>query len=267
MRTVGGYVLEAKLGDGGMGAVFRPDSLARFDREMQARARVAHAHIIKILGGGSDKGQAYYAMELAPGRSLDRLVAAEGTLAPERATRIVREIAAAIVHAHERGILHRDLKPENVLVDGEQVRVCDFGLARLAESETLTKTGSLLGTPFYSAPEQLMARARRSARRPTSTRSAPCSCSRSPGRPRSRRSRSALEAAVARSAESRRGVSLEPMLLTIQTQAHFKPIRRWLQVQDWQVSPEDTARAASGRYEFRQPAFTPRPRGRTKSGS
>src|SRR5205823_3903013 len=150
----GGYELGAKIGEGGMGAVFRARhprfpgvefavkllrgdgtpanaaAIGRFERETQALARtVAHPNIVRLLGAGLDRGRPYYVMELAPGRSLADLVESEGALEPARAARIVREIGAAIAHAHANGVLHRDLKPENVIVDGEKVRVCDFGLA------------------------------------------------------------------------------------------------------------------------------------------
>ncbi len=179
MRTLGGYVLEAKIGEGGMGAVFRAShprfpghsfavkvlraegtpaaaALARFERETQALARsMAHPHVVRLLGAGSERGQPYYVMELAPGRSLDKLVAEEGPLEPARAAQRIRKIATASEHAHTNGVLHRDHKPENVIVDGDHPRVCDFGLARLAEAERLTQTGTLMGTPRYAAPEQL----------------------------------------------------------------------------------------------------------------
>lgn len=179
MRTIGGYVLETKLGEGGMGTVYRashprfpkhsfavkilrtkggadPESLKRFERETQALARTtAHPNIVRFLGAGVERETPYYVMELAPGLSLDAVVQKGGPLEPARAVRIVRDITSAIAHAHANGVLHRDLKPENVIVHEDRVRVCDFGLARLAEAERLTQSGGIFGTPTYSAPEQL----------------------------------------------------------------------------------------------------------------
>jgi predicted Ser/Thr protein kinase len=180
LGTVGGWILEAKLGEGGMGVVYRarhpsmpgravalkvlpgesPDerSRARFEREALALAAVNDPGIVRIFGSGRDeRGRPFYVMELVEGRSLAGLVHDEGTLEPLRAAAIVREVAVSVAHMHAKGILHRDLKPENVLVDGEgRTRICDFGLAWFEEAERLTKTGTLLGTPAYASPEQLL---------------------------------------------------------------------------------------------------------------
>ncbi len=179
MRTIGGYTLEAKLGEGGMGTVFKAthprfpgrtfalkvlrsggppsaQALARFQREAEALARVAaHPNVVRLLGAGVERDQPYYVMEFVQGKSLADLVEERGPLEPLEAARVVACVTRAIAHAHRQGILHRDLKPENVLVDGERVLVCDFGLAKIAEEERLTQSGTLLGTPAYAAPEQL----------------------------------------------------------------------------------------------------------------
>ncbi|HZV00894.1 MAG TPA: serine/threonine-protein kinase, partial [Planctomycetota bacterium] len=179
MRTIAGYTLEAKLGEGGMGTVFKAthprfpgrtfalkvlraagppsaQALARFQREAEALARVAaHPNVVRLLGAGVEQNQPYYVMEFVQGKSLADLVEQKGPLEPVQAAKVVADVTRAIAHAHRQGILHRDLKPENVLVDGERVLVCDFGLAKIAEEERLTRSGTLLGTPAYAAPEQL----------------------------------------------------------------------------------------------------------------
>jgi hypothetical protein len=174
-QRIGDYVIDAKLGQGGMGAVFRAHhsrlpgravalkvlagdgppgerALARFQREVQALAALDHPGIVKLHGGGLHAERPYYVMDLVEGSSL----AALGTLPPSHAAKIVCALADAVDHIHARGVLHRDLKPDNVMVDAEgNPRLCDFGLAWLAESERLTRTGVLLGTPAFSPPELL----------------------------------------------------------------------------------------------------------------
>ncbi|HZV03229.1 MAG TPA: serine/threonine-protein kinase, partial [Planctomycetota bacterium] len=182
MKEVGGYTLGAKLGEGGMGAVYRathprfpgrefalklllsdrkpaPSAVERFSREMRALAVTnQHPGIVKLLGG-SLEATPFLVMELVNGTSLDKL-AGPGGLEPKRAARIVREVADAVAYAHGQGIVHRDLKPQNIIVeDGDRPRVCDFGLARVADEERLTRSGTFMGTPAFSAPEQLDGRA------------------------------------------------------------------------------------------------------------
>ncbi len=176
-HRIGRFVIEAELGRGGMGVVYRAldpglgrpvalkvirdpsragrDELARFEREARAIARLKHPGIVSVYETGEHEGEPFIAMELVPGESFEALLR-RGPLAPKRVAEIVRAVALALAHAHEHGVVHRDMKPANVLVDQEGApHVLDFGLARSEGAETqLTLTGELLGTPAYMAPEQ-----------------------------------------------------------------------------------------------------------------
>ncbi len=171
---LGPFEIVALLGRGGMGAVFRARDAAgrevalkilprdhahdrrfveRFRREGAAAARIRHPHITQCHGTGEDGGMLYLALELVKGGSLaDRLKA--GALPWRDAARFGAEIAGALVALHAAGIIHRDLKPANVLVDEEgRAKLTDFGLARDRNAERLTRTGELLGTMEFMAPE------------------------------------------------------------------------------------------------------------------
>jgi hypothetical protein len=184
VEQIGEYVLESKLGAGGMGAVFRarhprypgqlfalkvlltespnPEESERFAREMRALAAVQHPNVVRIFGGAVDGARPYFVMELVQGQPLSKL-ARDKPLDVRRAATLVRALADAAAYAHSKGIIHRDLKPDNVIVEpvagGERPRILDFGLARVGSLERLTKSGTMLGTPAYSAPEQLDGRA------------------------------------------------------------------------------------------------------------
>jgi hypothetical protein len=176
--SIGGYVLEAKLGQGGMGSVFvahhpeapgrkvalkvmhgneagTPERAARFEREIHAlAATTAHPGIVKIFACGIEGTRPWYVMELVEGISLGKLAASP--LDPRRAARILCDVADAIDHVHAHGVIHRDVKPDNIMVEADdRARVCDFGLARILESARLTRTGAMLGTPAFAAPELL----------------------------------------------------------------------------------------------------------------
>jgi hypothetical protein len=131
--------------------------IARFRREGELTAALDHPGILKVHYSGTLAGRPFLAYELVEDcRTLDEVLP---SLAITDRVALVREAALALGHAHERGILHRDVKPENLLVDASQrVRVADFGLATAADLERLTKTGAVLGTPHYMAPEQIYAR-------------------------------------------------------------------------------------------------------------
>jgi LuxR family maltose regulon positive regulatory protein len=170
------YHLDAELGRGGMGMIYRAhdrlldrdvaikvlstaelsgESRARLLREAQAAAKLNHPNIVSIYDVGEDakaQGASFIVMELVEGASLHE----RGPRALEEILSIAQHVCAALEHAHDHGIIHRDLKPENVLIglDGS-VKLMDFGLAHLAGSR-LTTAGAILGTVFYLAPEQAL---------------------------------------------------------------------------------------------------------------
>ena len=173
----GDYVLLEILGEGGMGIVYRAhhrllnrdvalkqilggpmareSDVERFRIEAEAVAQLQHPNIVAIHDVGEHEGRHYLTMSLIEGGSLaDRLGRFRND--PRAAARLMADVAGAVQHAHERGILHRDLKPSNILVDRDvRPHVTDFGLARRIGSEsTLTGSGAILGSPSYMAPEQ-----------------------------------------------------------------------------------------------------------------
>jgi tetratricopeptide (TPR) repeat protein len=175
----GRYRLEDEIGRGGMGAVFRAHELKhqrdvilkvlrpdisysvgrqRFEAEVQIAARLAHPHIIPLLDSGDAGGLLYFVMPRLPGETLRERLERLGTLPVMDAMRLLRDIADALLHAHDAGIVHRDLKPENVLCSGDHAFLLDFGIAQYAtatpEDERLTRDGHAVGTPRYMAPEQ-----------------------------------------------------------------------------------------------------------------
>jgi serine/threonine protein kinase len=172
---IGRYLLERELGRGAMGVVYaawdstlkRPvaikmildtdkssrEDVARFEREARAASKLRHPGIVAIHEAGEHEGKLYMVLELVDGTSLDAWLK-RSKLSPQRAAKIVRELALALEHAHEQKIIHRDVKPANVLLDESgQPRLLDFGLARSGFS-VLTAPGDIVGTPVYMAPEQ-----------------------------------------------------------------------------------------------------------------
>jgi predicted Ser/Thr protein kinase len=171
------YEIERELGHGGMGVVYlarqrslnrrvalkvlRPGEqsfgpvMQRFLDEAQHLARLRHPNIVTIHEVGDADGEPFFTMDFIDGETLSAVIA-RGPLTPTRAVEVLKQIAAAVQHAHRQGIVHRDLKPGNVLIDqAGQVFVTDFGLARnLSQDSGMTRSGELLGTPQYMSPEQ-----------------------------------------------------------------------------------------------------------------
>jgi serine/threonine-protein kinase len=179
------YHVIRKLGEGGMGQVYLAehvkmgrksavkvmnpimthdaDAISRFNREASNASRINHPNVAAIYDfGETPDGLIYLAMEYVEGDTLTHVVRAHGALPVRRAAEIVRQGAEALTVAHEMGIIHRDLKPDNIMIakgrDGlDLVKVVDFGIAKAAEleSQKVTRTGMVVGTPEYMSPEQL----------------------------------------------------------------------------------------------------------------
>jgi serine/threonine protein kinase len=177
-----GHRLEAIIGRGGMGIVYRardlaldrvvalkviapeytadPDFRDRFKRESQLAAQIRHPNVISIYRAGEDADQLFITMDYVEGTDLKAIIAVRGRLEPTAAAGIVAQVASGLDAAHARGLIHRDVKPANVLIEnqhGEQrAYLTDFGLTKRASSQSaITKTGIIVGTTDYLAPEQL----------------------------------------------------------------------------------------------------------------
>jgi serine/threonine-protein kinase len=185
-QTIGNYRITAKLGEGGMGAVYRAEHpiigrkvalkvvhpqfarnaevVARFINEATAISRIGHEHIVEVTDlGRTPAGDLYFVMEYLEGRSLAELVAREAPLPPARALAIAAQIADALAASHAHGVIHRDLKPDNIFLvargpDPDFVKVLDFGLAKLMNADGPatweSRAGIVMGTPYYMSPEQ-----------------------------------------------------------------------------------------------------------------
>jgi serine/threonine-protein kinase len=138
--------------------------LARFHREAQAAAQLRSPHVVQIIDHGVDAetGTPFIAMELLEGESLADRLTRVGVLSPGETSRLVTEVCRALARAHEAGIVHRDLKPANLFLvandDQEVTKVLDFGIAKSQPTQgldTMTNSGSILGTPLYMSPEQI----------------------------------------------------------------------------------------------------------------
>jgi eukaryotic-like serine/threonine-protein kinase len=190
-KTVGNYIVRHKLGEGGMGSVYfaehpaigkrvalkvlhpdfvsDPEIVSRFFNEAKAVNDIQHPNIIDIVDFGTipaatptDRDLVYFIMEYVEGVTLTALLKREAALAPERAVTIAMQIADALAASHGKGVVHRDLKPDNVMLvsRGRQrdfVKLLDFGIAKLTDAAARThrtRTGTVMGTPQYMAPEQ-----------------------------------------------------------------------------------------------------------------
>ncbi len=172
------YKILERIGEGGMGTVYRaidtmlerevalkllrtdlpddPDVIRRFRAEAVALARLSHPHIATLFGLVRRDAQLCMVMELVRGETLATLMKVEPAFPVERAVRLAMQILAALEYAHDSGVVHRDVKPSNVIVAPTGVaKVLDFGIARVLDSDRMTRYGLIVGTPQYMAPEQI----------------------------------------------------------------------------------------------------------------
>ncbi len=128
----------------------------RFKLEGRIAAGLAHPNIVSVYDFGEEQGRPFMVMEYVPGKNLRQVVAREAPMPVNRATAIMRQLAAALDFAHANGVIHRDIKPENILLtDRGEVKVGDFGIARALAGTSLTTAGTVLGTAAYASPEQV----------------------------------------------------------------------------------------------------------------
>lgn len=147
-RMVAVKVMHVGLGDDA-------DFARKFDREARSAARLSHPHVVSVFDQGDDSGRPYIVMELVEGRTLRSVISREAPLTPIRALSMIEPVLSALAAAHEAGLVHRDIKPENVLISERgEIKVGDFGLARIVSAQTSTATaGLLIGTVSYLPPE------------------------------------------------------------------------------------------------------------------
>jgi serine/threonine-protein kinase len=193
VRKLGQYTLEEKLGEGGMGVVYRAShamlrrptaikllladraseaALARFEREVQRTAALTHPNTVTVYDyGRTTAGALYYAMELLEGASLDEIIELDGAQPEGRVIYLLEQAAASLAEAHDAGLIHRDIKPGNIMVVdrggvSDLVKVLDFGLVKELGTSvdgasppdpTLTAADAITGTPLYMAPESIIA--------------------------------------------------------------------------------------------------------------
>jgi eukaryotic-like serine/threonine-protein kinase len=173
----GRYELEHKVGSGGMSKVYRAhdrllertvalkilhehysqddEYIERFRREARSVAQLTHPNVVTVIDRGEHEGRQYIVFEYIDGENLKQLVEREGPLPPRQVIELGLQIASALASAHARGVVHRDVKPQNVILTDEgRPKVTDFGIARSADVESVTLTGTVMGTSEYIAPEQ-----------------------------------------------------------------------------------------------------------------
>ncbi len=186
----GKYRILAKIGEGGMGAVYKalhlrfnevralkvmsvaltsdPNFVKRFEKEAVLTRKLQHPNAVRVDDiDEAEDGRPFIVMEYIEGRSLKQVIQAEGTLPVARVLTIIKQVSSALDAAHQLSVVHRDIKPENIVLvetpGGEEAKVLDFGIARIREAEagrvpglTLTETGVIIGSPPYMSPEQAM---------------------------------------------------------------------------------------------------------------
>ena len=171
------YRLTEQIGMGGMAIVYRAvdlrtghnvavkvlrpefnedrEFIGRFQREAEAASKMTHHNIVNLLDVGMDGDNRYLVMEYVEGKTLKEVIQERGKLSAPLACQITIRILSALEHAHRNGIVHRDIKPQNILVHADgHIKVADFGIARIADSTTLTKGDNVMGSVHYFSPEQ-----------------------------------------------------------------------------------------------------------------
>lgn len=174
------YKVVSQLGKGGMGEVYKCEDqmlgrfvaikelssvlttdanfVQRFRQEAQLQAKLSHPHIVGLYSFFEEFGQYYMVMEYAEGKTLKDLIREIGPIPEKRALNILKQILDALEYAHSKNIIHRDIKPVNIILEeNDQVKILDFGIARMLGEKGLTQTGQQLGTVTYMSPEQVKA--------------------------------------------------------------------------------------------------------------
>jgi len=171
------YELIDKIGSGGMATVYRarcqtldrivavkvlkdelaadPSLVSRFKTEAMSAARLSHPNLVNIFDVGEDNGIHYIVMEYIEGHTLRDVISKQGPLTPQQAVNIASMVCDGLEHAHSRGLIHRDIKPHNILVtDDGNVKLADFGIARVVNTSTITYGSNVMGSVYYISPEQ-----------------------------------------------------------------------------------------------------------------
>ena len=180
MKRIARYEIQAELGRGAMGVVYRAIDPAigrplaiktirlgeltspeereelreRLFREARSAGMLSHPRIVTVYDVGQEGDTAFIAMELVEGRTLEQILSAEGMLAKEWVLTVLEQTASALDYAHQKGIIHRDIKPANLMMDASGAKVTDFGVAKIV-SQDITRTNVVMGTPSYMSPEQI----------------------------------------------------------------------------------------------------------------
>ncbi len=173
------YQVLEKLGEGGMGRVYKaldleldrpvalktirtekgrgPEVLKRFKQELILARKITHKNVVRIYDlGEAEGGVKFFTMELVEGQSLRDLLQEKKTIPTKEAISFMKQMLSGLAEAHSQGVVHRDLKPQNIMVDRDGLlRIMDFGIARTADTATLTGSGEMMGTPDYISPEQV----------------------------------------------------------------------------------------------------------------